>query len=1079
MTPSILGCLHQWTERHPDKLLFAFLDIDGRTTESYSYAQFLQRTADIASHIHRTFPMEPGERVLLAYPPGVEMVAAFFACVRLGLIPVPVYPPTSHGFEAARDKTDFIARDCQAAAVLTDRAYYWSMKVNQTRHSVKTLSFKRPYVSTLEWIVSTDADKGGRTDFREGHSDVLFLQYTSGSTSDPKGVMVTHDNVLDNAGVVDHVPIGVSWLPQYHDMGLIGYYIFFALKGGTTYGFSPVDFIQRPALWLETITRYRGTASSAPNFAYEYCLRPDKLPEAALEQLDLSSLRFLMTAAEPVRAGVYRAFTKKFAPYGLNPKSFFSAYGLAEYTLAVSNYGRTVESFDRAALHQGKVQPAPADAAAADTTTLVSCGRTLGTTEVRIVDVTASPREADACEVGEIWIRGRSKCRGYWRRPELSAATFEARLPGDAPLDSAQGKPDAAAWLRSGDLGFLHDGELYICGRIKDMLIVRGLNYYPQDVEAIVEEHHDIRKGSVAAFGCDGESRERLVVVAELKNPRRMPDARVLNLRLLQAVGVAAASFVFIKARTIPKTSSGKIVRHLARQRWLEGRLPVLNQVDSVFEVDDDGVEPHALLRRFGLTGAETCTFADAGFDSIKLVEFSQALKDHLEEQGAGDVAQAVDLRVLQKIAICELFELLEQVTTAAPHAALRLKRALSDLGREHREVEARMMRQDARLRAGIAPVPMPSGCGSKEGGVLLTGGTGFFGPFLLASLLEQGTDDIYVLVRGSVSDAMRRLGEGLASVSADGTSLPEGWERRVRPVCGDLSAANLGLDAASWRALADNTHTLYHNGALVNYLLDYQSMRDANVGGTNEVIRLAVSNRPKVLNHISTTFMYGWSVKETLFESDANAGMEHLDFGYSQSKWVSEHVVHDAMQRGLPARIFRPALLTPSVAGGGYNFDISIRLLAFMINHGIGTIARNQVSFSPADIAAHNIVAISRMPDSVGAICQVTRDEYASMPDITAILGELTGRSFRDYPLKAFVPEVIARCHPGDILFPLLDFLVRSVDNITAMEFKRYDNSRYRQLRDESGIGKADPSLEEVVLGILRFMRRQRLVSV
>ena len=269
-------------------------------------------------------------------------------------------------------------------------------------------------------------------------------------------------------------------------MGLIGYYIFFALKGGTTYGFSPVDFIQRPALWLETISKYRGTASSAPNFAYEYCLRTDKLPEEALGRLDLSSLRFLMTAAEPVRANVCRDFIRRFEPYGLNPKSFFSAYGLAEYTLAVSNYGRTIAGFDREALGRHRVQPATGNAAA-DTTMLVRCGRTPGTTEVRIVDVTGAPREAGAGEVGEIWIRGRSKCLGYWRRPELSAALFEARLSGD-PIDSA-------TWLRSGDLGFVRDEELYICGRLKDMLIVRGLNYYPQDIEARVEEDPNVRKG--------------------------------------------------------------------------------------------------------------------------------------------------------------------------------------------------------------------------------------------------------------------------------------------------------------------------------------------------------------------------------------------------------------------------------------------------------------------------------------------------------------------------------------------------------------------------------------------------------
>ena len=264
--------------------------------------------------------------------------------------------------------------------------------------------------------MSTDAHPGANNDFAEARSEVLFLQYTSGSTSDPKGVMVTHDNILHNCdAVVDHLPVGVSWLPQYHDMGLIGYYLFFALKGGTTYGFSPMDFIQRPALWLETISRHRGTASSAPNFAYEYCLCPNKIPPETIETLDLSSLRFLMTAAEPVRAEVYRDFLHKFEPCGLNPKSFFSAYGLAENTLAVSNYGRTIQRFDRDALSRHVVKPAKLCANAADTKTLVSCGRPLAADEVKIVNVTDTPHEAEDGRVGEVWIRGPSKCRGYWK----------------------------------------------------------------------------------------------------------------------------------------------------------------------------------------------------------------------------------------------------------------------------------------------------------------------------------------------------------------------------------------------------------------------------------------------------------------------------------------------------------------------------------------------------------------------------------------------------------------------------------------------------------------------------------------
>ncbi|MDQ3082520.1 MAG: SDR family oxidoreductase, partial [Gemmatimonadota bacterium] len=855
------------------------------------------------------------------------------------------------------------------------------------------------------------------------------------------------DNIVHNCNAtVDHRPVGVSWLPQYHDMGLIGYYLFFSLKGGTTYGFSPLDFIRRPALWLETISTYRGTASSAPNFAYEYCLRPDKVPDSLLERFDLSSLRFLMTAAEPVRASVYRDFIRRFEPCGLNPRSFFAAYGLAEFTLAVSNYGRTIQHFDSAALRRQVAELVPDGVGDADATTLVSCGRPLGATQISIVDVSAAPRATRAGEVGEIWLSGPSKCAGYWQRPEMTAAIFESRLPTDT---------NGRSWLRTGDMGFLHDGELYVCGRSKDMLIVRGLNYYPQDIEIVLEEDPHIRKGCVAAFANEKDGHETLVVVAELRDRRRIPDAALLNRQLLRKLGIAATQLVFIPARTIPKTSSGKIARYVVRQRWLDGQLEVLSVVKAITEavaIPNEG--PRAWLRPFGLTGEETCTLPDAGFDSLRLTEFALALEQHIEAYSSYHAPETLDVRVLQRIAICELVELVDQVVAAAPHALLRLNRALTSLGREHRSSEADLMRRDARLRADIAALPRAHAAPQSNAGVLLTGGTGFFGPFLLASLLEQESGDIHVLVRPG-RDPMGRIGAALRSISEDGESTPAGWERRVRPVCGDLAAPNLGLDAATWRQLASSMDTIYHNGAAVNYLLDYAAMRETNVGGTNEIVRLAMCHRPKVLNHISTTFVFGWSVQETLLETDTNAAMDRLDFGYSQSKWVSEQVVLDAMRQGLDARIFRPALLTPSLQGGGSNFDIAIRLLSFMIRHGITTTARNQVSFTPADLAANNIVGISRIPESIGASFHVTRDEYACLGEITTILGELTGREFREYAPPDFVPEVISRCRPGDILFPLLNFLVRSVDNISAMEFKRYDNATYRRFRDLSAVGK------------------------
>jgi thioester reductase-like protein len=1092
-TTTILDPLRAHTEKHADKLLYAFLDVQGQTTQSYRYETFWQRTTDIASHIYRSNPLAPGERVLLVYPPGVEMICAFFACVRLGLIPVPVYPPSSQGFASALYKMDFIAQDCGAAAVLTDRTYFWSMKLHRTRTNISAFSLKRGYTSKLEWIVTSDAEPCVHRDFPETHSETLFLQYTSGSTRDPKGVIVTHRNILSNCGaVVDHLPVTVSWLPQYHDMGLIAFYLFMAVSGGTTYGFSPIDFIQRPLLWFETISKYRATASAGPNFAYGYCLRPDKIDDASLEHVDLSSLQILLNGAEPVKADVFREFLNRFERYGLRPSSFSAAYGLAEYTLAVTGRGRATYSIDAEALTRNEVSASEPSAPSEETTTLVSCGAPLGATDVKIVEVSDDAREVPVGRVGEVWVTGPSKCSGYWGRPELTKEVFEATIDGD--------DDPARTWLRTGDLGFMKDGELYICGRAKDLIIVRGANYYPQDIEAIVEEDPAIRKGCVAAFAADQNGSEHIVVVAELKNGKRHPDTEGVARSVQQRLGIAVDSFVYIPKRTIPKTSSGKISRHQALARWQDDQFEVVHRVEiagpplagidvasegeAVSEGEQDAGTPASLddlLRRYGLTGAESQTLNEVGLDSLGMVEFSLALERHLEARGASDLAAGVDLRWLQKIAISELFELIGQVDLATPHAKLHFRQAFTKLLHEHQEIEHDLMRRDAQFvydRSDLSGAETDTE--QAHDGILLTGGTGFFGPFLLWSLLEQCEGPIYVLVRARDADHGReRLGEGLALLGMPMTSGPlADWQSRVIPICGDLTQPRMGVTKADWTLLSERTHTVYHNGALVNYLFDYATMRDANVTATKEVIRLASTHRAKCVNHISTTFVFGWSTKETLFETDNNQGMDLLDFGYSQSKWVSEQIVLSAVEQGLSARIFRPALIVPSEGGGGYNFDISIRLLAFMIKHGISTTAQNQVSFSPADLLANNIVAIANLPDTVGKTFHVTRDNYSSMLEITNLLGELTQTEFTDYAIEDFVPTIIERCQTDDLLFPLLNFLVRSVDNITAMEFKRYDSSDYQEARARSPFGVPDPPLEDVVSGIVRFMARHDIIN-
>ena len=1079
MMASILGHLDRLADEHPDKLLYSYLDVNGDPIESYTYASFLHRAQAIAGHLWKEDRFAAGDRLLLAYPPGLEMICAFFGCVLAGLIPVPVYPPSSRGFQSALYKMVHIAKDCQAAGILTSRDYHASLKTNLARSGVSACGVDVDYISGLPWIATEDFVDTISERPAVHPSKILFLQYTSGSTMEPKGVIVTHENILNTCPlVIDHpAPVVVSWLPQYHDMGLIGCYLYPAVKGGTTYGFAPMDFIQRPILWFDAITKYHATATAAPNFAYDYCLRAGRLSKESLEACDLSSLRVLMCAAEPVKPDTYTRFLEAFQSYGLKSESFYVAYGLAENTLAVSLGGRNIVSVNKRALALGAARMTTEVSEIGGAMQIVSCGTPLPGLDVKIVD----PEGHFALKperTGEIWVAGSGKCRGYWNNPELTLKQFRARLVDDTPYEDG--------YLRTGDIGFFHDGELYVCGRIKDMIILRGQNYYPHDIENVVEKSSSlIRHNCVAAFQIQEDSEPALAIVAEVKNPKALPEARKIAAAVRNYLNVEVAVISLIAPRAIPRTSSGKIMRHKTKQMWLQRQFTVLSDFSREKDAgnstsDSDMHSSFAELKaRYSLTGLESYNLVEAGLDSLDLVAFMHELKELLRDKGADMLARQVDIGVIQRVSVAELFGLAEQLKRAPKEALVHLRHFLVAFREEQCTAEKQMMSNDRKL-IFEPPVPSPMPEIPMLNQVLLTGGTGFIGPFLIKSLLEQTKANIYVLVRSSdEKQGGQRLRAAMESMGTCAAGLMEMFEARVIPVCGDLGQPKLGLTQVLWDFLASEIDTVFHNGATVNYLFNYDMMRDANVLGTNEIVRLAFEGRPKEFNYVSTTFVFGWAVKSVLNETDLNENMELLDFGYSQSKWVAEQVVVDARNRGLSARIFRPALVSPSVTGGGNNFDITVRLVAFMVNHGIGVDTLNQVSFVPADIVANNIVAISTTPGTANKTYHVTRDDYSNMMDITGLITKATGRQFETFSLPDFVPELIRRCRKEDLLFPLLDFLVGSVDNISAMEFKRYDSSSYQMARDASVWGKADPSLEDTVNGILKFMYRKGIISV
>jgi acyl-CoA synthetase (AMP-forming)/AMP-acid ligase II len=390
-------------------------------------------------------------------------------------------------------------------------------------------------------------------------SSIAMLQFTSGSTASPRGVVVTHANLMHNLKVIatgfrhDEHSQGVIWLPPYHDMGLIGGILEPMNTGFPVTLMSPLAFLQHPQRWISAVSRYRATTSGGPNFAYELCTR--KVDPATIPGLDLSSWTVAFNGSEPVRPDTLDRFVEKFGPYGFRHEAFYPCYGLAEATLMVTG---------------GEVDLPPRGLAMPDSQKLISCGRTFFDHRLKVVDPITRV-ECNEREVGELWISGPSVARGYWQDAEETENVFGGRIAGSPSEDGP--------YLRSGDLGFVHEGELYVAGRKKDLIIIRGRNYHPHDIERSAEQSCPaLRPGCTAAFSIDAGSEEQLIVVSELRAAERLEEVRAaIRAAITRDHSLRTKEIVLVQPGTIPKTSSGKIQRLATRQAYLDGKLSVVD----------------------------------------------------------------------------------------------------------------------------------------------------------------------------------------------------------------------------------------------------------------------------------------------------------------------------------------------------------------------------------------------------------------------------------------------------------------------------------------------------------------------
>jgi acyl-CoA synthetase (AMP-forming)/AMP-acid ligase II len=642
---SIIECLRRNSIEKPDDVAYEFISDLNDKTQTISYLQLYTDVARLANNL--LDKVDAGDCVLLLYPPSIEYIKAFFACVMAGVVAIPLYPPKKNN---KSDKVFIVAKASQAKFALTTArdlepiSSFWQQNSDYSVDFTSTdelIERSNKAVVELPAIAPTEA---------------AFLQYTSGSTGDPKGVIISQGNILANTQYLerisgaDHNDVFVNWLPLFHDLGLVTAILLPAYLGCKSVLMAPATFVRDPAVWLKAMTRFGGTIGGAPNFAYDLCT--DKICDADLAEVDLSNWRIAYNAAEPVKYETISRFAQRFAAQGFKLDSFYPAYGMAESTAFISgghgNDKLAVIAIDKQALAENKVSLV--EQHSDDTIAFVGNGLTDEHHHLKIVDEqTLQPLEDG--QIGQVWFTVTSVSPGYWLLDEVTKQAFGNRLAGNS---------DDKSYLQTGDLGFILDNQLYVTGRSKDMIILKGKNYYPQDIESTVKYcHSHIHPGFTAAFEVD----ERLVIVTEVhRGALKQLDAQAAN-ELVQQIGrsvynqhsISVDDVVLLAPYKIPMTSSGKIRRRLTKKLYQASKLSSLYQKVSRDEVvapsTDEEIVIHGIWSQV-LAMPNICVnrgFFELGGDSISAMEIAAAVARHYSE------LKLDESRILECVSIREM----------------------------------------------------------------------------------------------------------------------------------------------------------------------------------------------------------------------------------------------------------------------------------------------------------------------------------------------------------------------------------------------------------------------------------------
>lgn len=1055
---TVSDAIYAWAQRTPHATSLRFLK-SGNVADELTALALNARVDAVARLL--TKRLEVGDRALLLFKPGLDFVVAFAGCLRAGVIAVPTMLPGPH--EGIR-RLSAIIENCHPSIALS----HSEARSVLDGHDIPCPILEIDHVEPLAIADRIPPRK----------CDLALLQYTSGSTGTPKGVMIRHQNLMSNIALlirrfrVDQANSTVSWLPHYHDMGLIGPILTFLVAGRPAVLMAPSDFLREPLSWLKAISHYEASIITAPTFAFDLCARrllenPSSVQDVAL---DLSHVRVAIVGAEMIRASTLARFTSAMSPYGFSASAFHPCYGLAESTLFVDGVrgplARVTRRFASHALANGRVEVPLAHHTRPNDKLLVASGTGLEQDDTLILMTKpGTGKIAAPSTVGEICVSSPSVAAGYWGRDAENDSIFRTKI------DGAPGRE----FLRTGDLGFVHDGLLFIVGRQDDLIILNGVNYYPHDIEeSSAAAHPEISGCRAAAVAVDTDEGSRLVILQEM---RRRKYAETEHASIVAAIrqavyescGIAVHDVVLVPPGKLPSTTSGKIRRRRCSDLYQSQELP------------------STWIRSQGKTSQISTPATDA-IPELKPVTSLRldALRALISELLACPVSN-IDTRLPITAYPLDSLKLVELILLAETRLGWQLSVEqllgadslieLANHSEDFTSVDAGRLWADAALPATIQPA---KGSWDPNGDIVLTGATGMLGIRLLAEFLTTSDRTIRCLIRGSERDAFNRLATRLSDLGIAQDLI----RQRIACLSVDLSKMTLGLNDKEYDALSTQAAIIIHSAAVLDFIRPYATLRPINVEGTRAMINLAGTGRRKRISHISSISVLETPMKpsQILGEHEPLDYPETLATGYAQTKWVSDVMVGRAKDRGFPAKIFRvPWLLDiPNVDG------FLLKFFAACADLGCIPDTESRFNIVSAEFAAKMIAAITLGPDEDTLNYHLGAERGIEAAELQSILSAGTSkvaivpaqqwaekldrkiREDRNYPLRPFAPLFLKS---NDNPIPIEPYLTGRIPQM--------DSTATGQLLTRLGLG-AIPSTSDVYRLVASvWASRQRIVPL